>query len=120
MSDQFQPTRETTTLDRPMSGTAYLNQSAVDWQETGIKGFETKPLYEAASGEMTMLMKIAPGAFSEAHAHETVEEIYVLEGSFFDDENSYEPGDLIIRAPGAMHTAGSKSGALVLLKFSPR
>jgi anti-sigma factor ChrR (cupin superfamily) len=119
MSDQFQPTREAATLDCPVSGTVYLNQSSVEWQETGTKGFETKPLYETASGEMTMLMKIAPGAFSEAHAHETIEEIYVLEGSFYDDENSYETGDLIIRAPGAMHTAGSKSGAIVLLKFSP-
>lgn len=119
MSDPFQPTRGVTTLDRPASGTAYLNQSSVDWQETGTSGFDTKPLYQSASGEMTMLMKIAPGAVSEAHAHDTVEEIYVLEGSFFDDENSYEAGDLIIRAPGAVHTAGSKSGALVLLKFSP-
>ncbi|WP_428514760.1 cupin domain-containing protein [Roseovarius sp.] len=119
MADQFQPTGAAATLDRPASGTAYLNQSALDWQETGTKGFETKPLYESSSGDMTMLMKIAPGAFSEAHAHETVEEIYVLEGSFHDDENSYVPGDLIIRAPGTMHTAGSKSGALVLLKFSP-
>ena len=51
----------------------------------------------------------APGA--ELHAHDEVEQIYVVEGSFYDQEKTYGAGDYIVRAPGAMHTAGSEGGA---------
>jgi quercetin dioxygenase-like cupin family protein len=48
-----------------------------------------------------------------------VEQIYVLEGTFYDQRKTYHAGEYIVRAPGAMHTAGSDTGALVLLFYSP-
>jgi anti-sigma factor ChrR (cupin superfamily) len=53
------------------------------------------------------------------HAHNEIEQIYVLEGSFFDQDKTYTAGEYIVRAPGAMHTAGSDTGAVVLLFYSP-
>ena len=64
-------------------------------------------------------MQVDAGAFSPMHAHEEIEQIYVLQGSFYDQEHNYGPGDFIVRAPGAMHTAGSVDGAVVLLFYSP-
>ena len=43
--------------------------------------------------------------------------VYLLEGTFYDDEAEYRAGDFIVRAPGAVHTGGSRDGALVLLVY---
>ena len=64
-----------------------------------------------------MLMKIEPGATVPTHAHDQLEEIYVLEGDFYDEEHHYRPGQYLQRAIGAMHTAGSVSGGTVLLIY---
>ena len=75
-----------------------------------------KPLIEDDSKTIrTWLMKIDAGAFSELHAHHEYEQIYVLSGSFYDQDSEYGAGDFIVRAPDAMHTAGSKTGASTLL-----
>ena len=67
----------------------------------------------------TWLMKVDAGAWSPLHAHEEVEQIYVIEGTFYDQDKTYQCGDLIVRAPGAQHTAGSEKGCVVLLVYSP-
>lgn len=107
-------------LPRPEAGTLVARTAGSDWQDSGTEGFWIKPLHEdAASGQRTWLMRVAPGAHAPAHAHEEFEQIYVIEGSFHDEENTYRAGDFAIRAPGAMHTAGSETGAIVLLVYSP-
>ena len=64
-------------------------------------------------------MKVDAGAFSPPHAHDELEQIYVLEGSLYDQHVNYQAGEFIVRAPGSMHSAGSETGALVLLFYSP-
>ena len=96
-----------------------VDAAALDWQDCGAAGFAVKPLLEdGGSGLRTWLMKVEAGAFSELHAHDEIEQIYVIEGSFYDQHKTYRAGDYIVRAPGAMHTAGSETGALVLLFYS--
>ena len=96
-----------------------LSVGELEWQECGAAGFMIKPLMEDTSaGLRTWLMKVDAGAFSESHAHAECEQIYVLEGSFYDQEKTYQAGEYIVRAPGALHTAGSESGAMVLLFYS--
>ena len=90
------------------------------WQSCGSDGFLIKPLMEdSTKGIRTWLMKVEPGAFSPMHDHVEIEQIFVLEGSFYDQNQTYGPGDYVVRAPGAMHSAGSKDGALVILFYSP-
>ena len=50
--------------------------------------------------------------------YEEFEQIYVLEGSLYDQDNTYQSGQFIIRAPGTMHTTGSENGAVVLLFYA--
>ena len=120
MSELFRNDTATKALSLPEAASASLGASGIDWQPCGVEGFRIKPLLEdAVSGLRTWLMQVDAGAFSESHAHTDVEQIYVLEGSFYDDEKTYGAGDFIVRAPGAMHTAGSETGALVLLCYAP-
>jgi anti-sigma factor ChrR (cupin superfamily) len=102
----------------PMSGSVYLDLAATDWQPDGDK-FWVKLLYEnPARGERTCLMKIDPGAWFPLHAHEEMEQIFVLSGSFYDQDRTLRAGDYACRVPGAMHTAGSAEGAVILLIYS--
>ena len=63
-------------------------------------------------------MKVEAGAEALPHTHDQLEQVFVLEGEFYDEYRSYGPGDFIVRAPGAIHTGGSKTGALLLLIYS--
>ncbi len=104
----------------PVSGSLLLAAESMHWQDSGSPGFLVKPLLEdPARGLRTWLMKVEPGAWSPLHAHTEIEQVYVLEGSFYDQDHSYGPGDFIVRAAGAEHTAGSHDGALILLVYSP-
>ena len=120
MSEIFKNQSMNRMLTLPATGSEGVNANELDWQDSGTEGFWIKPLFEQSShGLRTWLMKVDPGAYSPMHAHEEVEQIYVAEGSFYDQDNTYGPGDFIIRAAGAMHTAGSEDGALVMLFYSP-
>lgn len=88
-----------------------------------MPGFETVTLFEnRATGDLTQLMRVAPGACAGPHAHDRLEEILVLDGTFADDACEYRQGAYCIRAPVAVHTARSATGCLVLLVYrgSPR
>jgi anti-sigma factor ChrR (cupin superfamily) len=105
-------------IDRQAEGSLRLDPGSAEWQETDAAGFAVKPLFaDARSGESTQLMRIAPGAWFPAHAHTQLEEIFVLEGDFYDDAQSYGPGQYCQRAIGAQHTAGSHGGCTVLLIY---
>jgi len=103
----------------PQAGTRYLDPSSLAWATDGDK-FWTKLLHEdVARGQRTLLMKMDAGASFPMHAHEAWEQIYVLSGSFFDQDRVLRAGDYACRAPGAMHTAGSVDGAVMLVIYSP-
>ncbi len=98
----------------------WIDPADVSWQESGSEGFWIKPLFEDKSLSLkTWLMKVDPGAYAPLHEHAELEQVYVLQGSFYDQDRAYRAGEYILRAPGAMHTAGSEEGALVILFYSP-
>ncbi len=107
-------------LARPRSGSLVSRSAASDWVTGDAAGFSYKPLFEdSRSGLNTLLMKVDAGAEADPHAHdEQLEQIYVLEGDFYDEYRVYGSGDFVVRAPGEIHTGGSVRGALVLLFYS--
>jgi len=120
MSEMFEHSPQIPPMALPRRESSSVEADALGWQECGAEGFLLKALMEdPAAGLKTWLMKVEPGAYSASHAHAEVEQIYVLEGSFYDQRKTYRAGEYIVRAPGAMHTAGSDTGALVLLFYSP-
>lgn len=92
-----------------------LKIAARDWPA----GEETLSLIEDPRGYRTMLWKAEPGPLGVLHAHDEIEQIFVLEGDFFDDTASYGPGDFVVRMPGTMHRAGSQNGCLMLITYTP-
>lgn len=106
----------------PIAGSLRYQSNDVEWQKTEATGFWVKPLFEDRErGEKTLLMKVDPGAWSAMHTHPgELEQIFVLEGSFYDQDATMGPGSYCCRAPDAAHEAGSKDGAVVLLIYTRR
>ena len=104
----------------PQSGSLDFDAASMAWQDCGSDGFRIKPLFEdEGAGLRTWLMQVDAGAYSPPHTHADVEQVYVLDGSFYDQDKTYRAGELIVRAAGALHSAGSDEGAMVLLFYSP-
>lgn len=88
------------------------------WRPTGTPGVLQATLYQASEAARTVLMRLQPGTLTEPHAHETEsEEIFVLEGSFEDDDGSYRPGDYCIRPAGKTHRAWSSTGCVAIVIY---
>ena len=105
-------------LGVPATGSA-VQRAGGDWRPSGTPGFWVRPLVEdAKAGVRTWLMKSDPGACSTLHAHDEIEQIYVLEGEFSDGEGSYGPGDFIVRAAGAPHLSTCEHGSLSLVIYT--
>jgi anti-sigma factor ChrR (cupin superfamily) len=120
MSELFTRQSPSKPVSLPATDSACLDSTQIEWQDCGADGFLIKPLMEDAQTELrTWLMKVEAGAFSPLHAHDEIEQIYVLEGTFYDQDKTYRAGEYIVRAAGAMHSAGSENGAAVLLVYSP-
>jgi len=83
----------------PQSGSVKIDAGGIE------PGAEIRSLIDDPRGYRTMLLKIEASPLGELHSHEEIEQIYVLEGDFFDDDASYGPGDFVLRMPGAMHRA---------------
>lgn len=96
----------------PVAGSIKI--AAEPWAEADIR-----TLIDDARGYRTLLMKVAPGPLGSLHAHEEIEQIYLIEGDFFDDDAQYAPGDFVLRMPGAMHRAGSRNGCTMLIIYTP-
>jgi quercetin dioxygenase-like cupin family protein len=109
-----------TVLGTPQAGSLYLNSLKMPWEPTEIEGYSLKRLYEDSErGEITCLFRMDPGAIANRHAHhDEFEQVYVLEGSFNDGEQTLVAGDYVFRAPGAMHEGSTQDGALMLVMFS--
>ena len=79
---------------------------------------ETRTLVDDG-GYQTLLTRVEAGPLGTLHDHDKIEQIYVLEGDFYDDDESYEAGDFVVRMPGAMHRAGSRQGCTMLITYMP-
>jgi anti-sigma factor ChrR (cupin superfamily) len=104
-------------INLPKKGSSRA-RAAAEWSEDS-SGAVIKRLLDDPSGYRTMQMKVEPGPLGEAHSHAEVEQVYVLEGDFFDEQGSYAAGDLVVRAAGAMHRSGSANGCTMLLIYTP-
>src|SRR4030095_4221954 len=83
----------------------FIETESVPWIET-TPGNKMKVIYhDPATGILTILAKLEPGAGIPAHVHEDLEQTFVLEGSLLDDEGECTAGNFVIRAKGRRHAA---------------
>jgi anti-sigma factor ChrR (cupin superfamily) len=101
------------------AASSHMSAEACDWEFTGDEGMWVKRLYEdEARGERTWLFRMDAGACSPPHSHEAFEQVFVLEGSFSDGDRRISAGEFCARAPGAVHSATSEGGALMLVVYT--
>ena len=88
------------------------------WKPTPTPGIDMKILVEdKETGLLTAIFRWGPGTELALHEHVEMEQSYVLDGEFEDDEGVYTKGNFVWRPKGHRHTARSPKGALVLCFF---
>lgn len=100
----------------PELASHYIRSAQVPWTTMSqAPGVEVKVLYQdEATGVFTGLFRIPPGGVVPDHVHRALEQTYVLEGTFGDEEGMAGPGDFIWRPAGNRHEAYSPDGCLIL------
>lgn len=88
------------------------------WKKTLTPGVDMKVLVQdEETGLLTALFRWQPGSVLALHEHVEVEQSYVLEGEFEDEDGVYRAGNFVWRPKGHRHVARSPKGALVLCFF---
>ena len=101
----------------------FVDVEHLPWEKTRYPGIEQKTLLvDPATGLLTALMRMAPGAHLPDHEHVKIEQTYVLEGKLVDKEGpaaglEVKPGEFVWREAGSRHVACTPEGGLMLAMF---
>jgi len=99
-------------------GSTYVRPQDLEWQETRFEKTSIKVLYEdREKGEMTVLVRLEPGAHIPLHKHPELEQAFVLEGSMYDHDGCVRAGEYVWRRGGSVHENRSDEGALILAVY---
>jgi quercetin dioxygenase-like cupin family protein len=102
-------------LEPTPGGSVYVKPQDKEWRPSQFQGIDIKVLYEnKAAGELTCLLRWAPGSTLPFHKHPEVEQSWVLEGSFSDHDGICRAGEYVYRHPGSMHETHSAEGCILL------
>ena len=96
----------------------FLDVASMPWEQTAYAGIEQKTLLvDKASGLITALMRMAPGARLPDHEHVKIEQTYVIEGSLVCPEGECKAGQFVWRPAGSRHEAwaGSQGGMFLAM-----
>ena len=78
-------------------------------------GVEEALLHEHGA-EKVRLVRFAPGTYAPHHMHSGGEELFVLEGSFADEDGHYPAGTWVRNPVGSSHAPRSDEGCLLWIK----
>lgn len=93
----------------------FVDVQGLPWEPTRFPGIETKTLFiDKATGSVTALIKMAPGARLPDHEHPLSEQSFVIEGVLADDDGTCTAGNFVWRPAGSRHQAWSPEGCVVL------
>jgi anti-sigma factor ChrR (cupin superfamily) len=104
----------------PPLASRFVDVPALPWEKSLLHpGVETKTLVvDPASGLLTTLLRMAPGAKLPDHEHVLVEQTFVLEGSLVCGEGVCRAGEFVWRPAGSRHEAwAGPEGGLMLGMF---
>lgn len=92
-----------------------IDTNNAEWAPGLVEGLKVLPLHSYGT-EQVALVKWAPGTHFQRHQHWGGEEIFVLEGTFADEQGVYPPGTWLRNPPGSVHTPFSEEGCLIYVK----
>lgn len=94
-----------------------IDTGALEWQPTSIAGVARKPLYaQSGFSDEMRLERWDPGADLGMRAYEQGAELFVLEGDFTDDEETYGQGSWLRLPIGTGHHPRSANGCTLYIK----
>jgi len=106
------------TFEPTPGGSIYVKPDTLPWLPTRFDKVSIKVLYEDKdAGEMTVLVKLDPGAYIPFHMQPELEQAYMLEGAMHDHDGIATKGDFIWRKGGSKHDNSSPDGALILAVY---
>jgi anti-sigma factor ChrR (cupin superfamily) len=104
----------------PPLASRFVDVAGLPWEKSLLHpGVESKTLVvDPASGLLTTLLRMAPGAKLPDHEHVLVEQTFVLEGSLVCGEGVCRAGQFVWRPAGSRHEAwAGPEGGLMLGMF---
>ena len=93
----------------------HVDTTRAEFRPGQIPGLEVLPLHEVAS-ESVALVRWAPGTRLGTHRHQGGEEIFVLNGTFQDENGDYPAGTWIRSPHLSEHAPFSDEGCLIYVK----
>ena len=89
------------------------------WDSSPTQGVYRKQFERSAaeSGRVTSLVRFDAGANFPLHTHPLGEEIFVLQGTFSDENGDYPAGTYLRNPPGSQHKPYSRDGCLIFVKL---
>jgi len=101
--------------DEVSPASVFVDVVNAPWEVTKFPGIQMKKLFSDGNGFETLLLKMEPGAEVPLHEHTAVEQTYVLEGTFHDEEGITTTGNFVWRPAGNTHVAwAGPEGATVI------
>jgi len=98
--------KSTSHANLPPLASRFVDVASLAWEKTVFPGVEQKTLLiDRASGVMTVLLKMAPGAKLPDHEHVLIEQTYLLSGTLVCGEGTVTPGNFVWRPAGSRHEA---------------
>lgn len=93
----------------------HLHTKDLEFRPGVSPGLSVLPLHSSKSENVT-LVRWAPGTHFNAHRHWGGEEIFVLEGTFQDENGDYPAGTWLRSPHQSVHTPWSDEGCLIYVK----
>jgi len=94
----------------------HIDTETADWHQGLVGGLTVMPLH-AYENENVALVKWAPNTSFKPHKHWGGEEIFVLDGTFYDEHGAYPKGSWLRSPHLSTHTPYTKNdGALIYVK----
>jgi len=91
----------------------YVRTDDIPWTPM-CTGIDMKVLVrDDETGLFTGLFRLAPGAVVPDHVHNDVEQTYVLQGTFSDQDGDAHAGDFVWRPKGNRHEAWTRDGCVI-------
>ena len=89
----------------------------IEWRCSGFPGVMMKQLFvDRATGNVTSLVKVGPGAVYPAHRHAGPEQCYVIEGDMVFNDHALRAGDYEVAMASTSHSVvTSVHGCMILL-----
>lgn len=109
--------KEPETTHKESNVREFVNPDLIPWTDWLMPGTRYKLLYcDLANGFFTILLQVDPGTQATVHWHLGTAMAYILEGSFFYNEN--DPGNttncFTCETGGSVHQPFSPEGSLML------